>query len=85
MKQDLLLENRHNGETVDADRAPAVDNNGHVKKSQLRKILHIAKAIRQGNLSARFSTEGAGVPGSPGLRETSHSPQAGVWRGSRAP
>src|SRR5580692_7460681 len=43
---------------------PALDNgNGKaLKKDQLRKMLHIAKAVRQGNLSVRFPVEEDGIP-----------------------
>jgi len=47
-----------------APEVPAHDSggNGKPKGEQLRKMLHIAKAVRQGNLSVRFPVDEDGIP-----------------------
>jgi len=61
-----FLENE-NKEKVNEQSTPVVpdhdNDNGKVpKKDQLRRMLHIAKSVRQGNLSVRFPVEEDGIP-----------------------
>ncbi len=56
-------ENKDKGEGAAASTVAVHDsgNGKDTKKDQLRKMLHIAKAVRQGNLSVRFSVEEDGI------------------------
>ena len=71
MNPSSILENG-NGETVAVNvkeiaivPLPMHENgngNAGIKRDQLRKILHVAKSVRQGDLSMRFPVEEDGLP-----------------------
>ena len=63
----LENENRENLQdlttTITPPIVPANNNGGGTpKRDQLRKILQVAKSVRQGNFSARFPIEEEGIP-----------------------
>ncbi len=59
-----FLENENKQKVNESTPVPAAADNSSegLKKDQLRKMLHIAKAVRQGNLSVRFPVEEDGIP-----------------------